>query len=247
MYIIKKWLPRRRGVWTENKKIVRSILVYYSILEALLSLWYRALCTKEWRVGVWDVKVVFHIYIIIFFPVFPHRRDYSLRPRDSWWKIFRVVVFYLFHVCQRARCTVIKRFENMFRQVIIWTARTAADRKRHPSIPPPPRTTAVSTDCGEMKNVCITATREWRCVIIIIIILLLFHCVYIMVRINMLCSSKKMFKQRRYYTVWGGIITIIAIQILMFSLRGLQDPIYKYYTRDGDDYYRSRRRLIGRV
>jgi len=71
VYIIKKWLPRRRGVWTENKKIVRSILVYYSILEALLSLWYRTLCTKEWRVGVWDVKVVFHIYIIIFSPFFP--------------------------------------------------------------------------------------------------------------------------------------------------------------------------------
>lgn len=180
MYIIKKWLPRRWGVWTKNKKIVRSILVYYSILEALLSLWYRALCTKEWRVGVWDVKVVFHIYIIIFFPVFLLRRDYSPRPRDSWWKIFRVVVFYLFHVRQRARRTVIKRFENMFRQVII---RTGADSGRS-------KTSSINSASAKNHR-CVDRRMvgKWKtCAlqqhenggVLLLSLLLLFHCLYIM-------------------------------------------------------------------
>lgn len=71
--------------------------------------------------GVLDVKVVSHIYtLLLFFPVFP-------LPRETRDGRFFTLSFFICFTFASAHRTVIKRFGNMFRQVII---RAGADSGR---------------------------------------------------------------------------------------------------------------------
>lgn len=130
VYIIKK---RRQGVrtwWTKKyKKSVRSIRIirFFPLIMP----------PHAWGVKAYETWKSFFI--------FPPQH------MPAWWKIFRV---YFFLFVSRLRC-VIKRFGYMFRQVCVYICIytwIAADRKRHPSIPPPAAPPSLPECCCNEEN-----------------------------------------------------------------------------------------------
>lgn len=172
--------------------------------------------------GVWDVKVVFHIYIILFFSprFFPPSPRVTRDGRFSALSFF--ICFTFAAACSaRARLTVIKRFGNMFRQVVI---RAGADSGRS-------KTSSInSASADENRGGTSTAgkrkTREhytihqharriiWRRVITITIIIITISLrLYIIVSIY----NIMLYSMREENAVWTK--TIIPLQVRRGMMR----------------------------